>query len=81
MNLEWLEQAAQLTIVLGFCGAIFNHVALRPLNLSIQRLGEIIVELRNDLKNNDKRLTQLEVKVAKLEHLLSSSALRKEAST
>ena len=69
--MEWLEQAAQMTIILSFvggvCGAIFNFVVIRPLNTSINHLGEIVGELRNDLKYNSTRLNKLEGALERIE--------------
>lgn len=86
MNWTWLEQAAQLTIVLGFCGAAFNYVVIHPLNDSIRRLGDVIADLREDLKQNNERLNQLEGKVKELAYALQKAHdriddfLRQEAS-
>ena len=85
--MEWLEQAAQLTIVLGFCGAIFNYIVIRPLTTSIQRLGVVIAELRDDLKHNNERLNRLEGELNELKravqraHQRIDEFLRKEAIT
>lgn len=85
MNWTWLEQAAQLTIVLGFCGAVFNYVVIHPLNASLRNLGEVIADLRNDLKNSNERLHLLEGKVKELSYALQKAHdridefLRKEA--
>lgn len=69
--MEWLEQAAQMTIILSFvggvCGAIFNFIVIRPLNTSINHLGEIVSELRNDLKYNSTRLNKLEGALERIE--------------
>lgn len=64
--MEWLEQATQLCLVLGFCGGVFNYIVIKPLNASIQRLGDIIAELRDDLKHNNERINQLEGEVQSL---------------
>lgn len=64
--MEWLEQAAQLCLVLGFCGGVFNYIVIKPLNDSVQKLGDIIAELRDDLKHNKERINQLEGEVQSL---------------
>ena len=76
MDWTWLEQAAQLTIVLSFCGVLFNYVVIRPLNDSIRRLGDVIADLREDLKHNNERLNRLEGKFAKLEQALITAHKR-----
>lgn len=73
MDWTWLEQAAQLCLVLGFCGTVFNYIVIRPLNDSIRRLGDVIDELREDLKQNNERLNQLEGKVQELAYALQKA--------
>ena len=86
MDFSWLEQAAQLTIVLSFCGVLFNYVVIRPLNDSIRRLGDAIDNLREDWKRNNERLNRLEGTVAKIEqsvdiaHKRIDEILHREAS-
>lgn len=58
--MEWLEQAAQLCLVLGFCGGVFNYIVIRPLNDSIRVLSESVTQLHADLKYNNERLNHLE---------------------
>ena len=67
MNLTWLEQAAQLTIVLGFCGAVFNYVVIHPIKESINRVGVVLGDIRDHLRQDSERLTRLEGEVAKIE--------------
>lgn len=78
--MEWLEQAAQMTIILSFvggvCGAIFNFIVIRPLNTSINHLGEIVSELRNDLKYNSTRLNKLEGAVERIEQAVVTAHAR-----
>lgn len=78
--MEWLEQAAQLTIVLSFvggiCGAIFNYVVIRPLSTSINALGESVNELRVDLKSNNARLNNLEGAIERIEKAVVTAHAR-----
>ena len=78
--MEWLEQAAQLTIVLSFvggiCGAIFNYVVIRPLSTSINALGESVNELRADLKANNVRLNKLEGAIERIEKAVVTAHAR-----
>lgn len=72
----WLEQAAQLTIVLTFLGALFAFAVLRPLNESIKELRMAINGLRDDFKHNNERLNRLEGAVAKLEQAVVTAHAR-----
>ena len=78
--MEWLEQAAQLTIVLGFIGgilgAIFNYVVIKPLTSSITILSEAVTELRDNLKNNNERLNRLEGAVERIEKAVVTAHAR-----
>ena len=78
--MEWLEQAAQLTIVLGFIGGvlggIFNYVVIRPLTSSITILSEAVTELRDNLKNNNERLNRLEGSVERIEKAVVTAHAR-----
>ena len=76
MDIRWL---AELTIVLGFCGTVFNYIVIRPLNVSIQRLGDVIAELREDLKLNNERLNKLEAEVRVINHSLQNAHERIDA--
>ena len=74
--MEWLEQAAQLCLVLGFCGGVFNYIVIRPLNDSIKALGEIVNDLRSDLKYNNERLNQLEGAIDRIEKAVVTAHAR-----
>ena len=86
VELTWLEQAAQLCLVLGFCGTVFNYAVIRPLSISIQKLSDVVDDLREDWKRNSERLNRLEGTVAKIEqsvviaHKRIYEFLRQEAS-
>ena len=73
MDFSWLEQAAQLCLVLGFCGAVFNYIVIRPLNDSLRDLGEVIADLRADLKHNNERLNHLEGEVSEIKYALQKA--------
>lgn len=83
--MDWLEQAAQLTVVLGFCGMVFNYIVIRPLNESLRRLSTILADIRADLSKDKERINRLEGEVAKIEqavvtaHKRIDDFLRKEA--
>lgn len=78
--MEWLEQAAQLTIILSFvggiCGTIFHFVVIRPLSTSIKALGECVNELRTDLKVNNERLNKLEGAIERIEKAVVTAHAR-----
>lgn len=86
MEMNWLEQAAQLTVVLGFCGMVFNYIVIRPLNESLKRLSTILADIRSDLNKDRERLNHLEGAIAKIEqavvtaHKRIDNFLHKEAS-
>lgn len=85
MDMSWLGWMAQLTIVLGFCGAGFNYIVIRPLKESIQRLSTMIAEWRGESKANNERVNRIEGEVRELHHAVQKShdrideLLRKEA--
>ena len=73
MDWTWLEQAAQLCLVLGFCGTVFNYAVIRPLSNSIQKLSDVVDDLREDWKCNNERLNQLEGKVKEISYALQKA--------
>ncbi|MBR4384526.1 MAG: hypothetical protein IKP64_13335 [Selenomonadaceae bacterium] len=79
MNLNWLEQAAQLTIVLGFCGGVFSYLVIRPLNESIKRVEEVLAGIREDLKNDNTRINRLEGEVLEIKYGMQKAHDRLDA--
>ena len=73
-------------IVLGFCCTVFKHIVIRPLDDSIRRLGDVIDNLREDLKQNKEQLNRLRGEVDEIKYALQKAHdridefLRKEAS-
>lgn len=78
--MSWLEQAAQLTIILSFvggvCGTIFHFVVIRPLSTSIKTLGDCVNELRTDLKTSNERLNRLEGAMERVEKAVVTAHAR-----
>lgn len=74
--MEWLEQAAQLCLVLGFCGGVFNYIVIRPLNDSIRALADSVSDLRADIKNSNTRLNMLEGAVERIEKAVEMAHAR-----
>lgn len=74
--MEWLEQAAQLCLVLGFCGGVFNYIVIRPLNDSIRALADSVSDLRADIKSNNARLSMLEGAVERIEKAVEMAHAR-----
>ena len=64
--MSWLEQAAQLTIVLGFLGTVFTFAVVRPLQSSMEDLKTAITGLREDLNLYADRIHILELDVTEL---------------
>lgn len=74
--MEWLEQAAQLTIVLGFLGGVFSKFVISPLNETLKDLRIAIAKL-SDIQNlqND-RLNRLEAAVERVEKAVTKAHAR-----
>lgn len=65
--MEWLEQAAQLTIVLTFLGGLFSYFVMRPLNDTLKDLRVAIGKLSDIQHMQSDRLNRLEGAVDRLE--------------
>ena len=65
--MEWLEQAAQLTIVLTFLGGLFTYVVLRPLHETLKDLRVAIDKLSAVQSAQNERLNRLEGAVERIE--------------
>lgn len=65
--MAWLEQAAQLTIVLTFLGGLFAYVVLRPLNETLRELKDAINKLSGIQSTQNERLNRLEGAVERIE--------------
>ena len=78
--MEWLEQAAQLTVVLGFLGGLlgglFNYTIIRPLKVSLDNLRELIEEIRRDKKNLEERTHLLELAITEIKAQIKSNTHR-----
>ena len=71
--MEIMQYAASLSVVLGFIGAVFSYVVLRPLNVSISNLNEAVVKLREQVMTAEYRWHDLEVKVAEIDQRARSA--------
>ena len=67
--MEWLEQAAQFTVVVVALGGIFKYAVIRPLQNSINDLKDEISELRKDRE----RIHFVEVTLAELKQSVRSA--------
>lgn len=78
--MEWLEQAAQLTVVLGFLGGLlgglFNYTIIRPLKVSLDNLRDLIEELRRDKKTLEERTHLLELAITEIKAQIKSNTHR-----
>ena len=77
--MSWLEQAAQLTIVLGFLGTVFTFAVVRPLQNSMEDLKSAITGLREDLNLYADRIHILELDVTELKTHIKSFTRRIDA--
>ena len=77
--MSWLEQAAQLTIVLGFLGTVFTLAVMRPLQSSMEDLKTAITGLREDLNLYADRIHVLELEVTELKTHIKSFTRRIDA--
>ena len=74
--MEWLEQAAQLTIVLTFLGGLFAHFVMTPLNDTLKDLRIAIAKL-SDIQNlQNERLNRLEGAVERIERAVVTAHAR-----
>ena len=68
-----LETGEQLVVILGFFGAVFSFAILRPLNNSIVKLELMIDELREDIRRNEERRHEMEIKLAEIDQRARSA--------
>lgn len=65
--MEWLEQAAQLTVILTFLGGLFSYFVMKPLNDTLKDLRVAIGKLSDVQHLQSDRLNRLEGAVERLE--------------
>ncbi len=76
MEMETIHYAASLTVILGFIGAVFSYIVLRPLNNAIEDLNKAVGELHMELLTAEGRRHDLELKVAEVEQRAKSNTHR-----
>ena len=74
--MEWLEQAAQLTIVLTFLGGMFAHFVMKPLNDTLKDLRVAIAKLSDVQNMQNERLNRLEGAVERIEKAVVTAHAR-----
>lgn len=74
--MDWLEQGAQLTIILTFLGGLFSYFIIRPLNDTLKDLRVAIGKLSDIQHMQNERLNRLEGAVERVEHAVSSAHAR-----
>lgn len=74
--MDWLEQAAQLTIVLTFLGGMFAHFVMKPLNDTLKDLRVAIAKLSDVQHLQNERLNRLESTLERVEKSLASAHAR-----
>ena len=74
--MEWLEQAAQLTVVLTFLGGLFAHFVMKPLNDTLKDLRVAIAKLSDVQHLQNERLNRLESALERVESSIASAHAR-----
>lgn len=74
--MEWLEQAAQLTIVLTFLGGLFSYFVLHPLKNTLDELRIAIDKLGDSQKAQNERLNRLEGAIERVEKAVVTAHAR-----
>jgi predicted nucleic acid-binding Zn-ribbon protein len=64
---------AAWTIILGFMGAVFQYIVLRPLNHAIENLNGAVKELRNELQTAEERRHEMELKLVEVDQRARSA--------
>lgn len=65
--MDWLEQGAQLTIILTFLGGLFSYFIIRPLNETLKDLRVAIGKLSDIQHMQNERLNRLEGAIERVE--------------
>ena len=73
IKMEIFKDLAPATVVLTFFGAVFSYFILRPLYAAISELRLTIRELREEVRINEERRHQLEIKVAEVDQSAKSA--------
>ena len=74
--MEALEMSTQVSVILGFLGAIFSFAVLRPLNNAIVKLEAMFDEVRADLRRSEEMRHRLEIDLARVEQSTKSAHRR-----
>lgn len=74
--MDWLEQAAQLTIVLTFLGGLFSYFIIRPLNETLKDLRVAIGKLSDMQHMQNERLNRLEGAIERVEKAVVTAHAR-----
>ena len=70
--MENIHYAASLTVILGFIGAVFSYIVLKPLNNAIANLNNAVVELRREIMTAEARWHNLDLKIARIEQAVKA---------
>ena len=74
--MEILKEIAPYTGILIVIWYVFRYSILRPLNASIESLSEAIKELRKEIKDNEERRHEMEIKLTEIEARAKSAQHR-----
>ena len=73
MDVNWLEQAAQLCLVLTFLGGLFAFAVMRPLNETLKELRVAIDALRQVQNSQNDRLNKLEGELNEIKYAMQKA--------
>lgn len=73
MDVNWLEQAAQLCLILTFLGGLFAFAVMRPLNDTLKELRIAIDALRQVQNSQTDRLNKLEVELNEIKYAMQKA--------
>ena len=68
--------AGPMTALLTFLGAIFNFSVIRPLNHSILNLKDMIIDVRVELRESEKKRQQMAEDLARMNSSLEDAHRR-----
>jgi hypothetical protein len=75
-TVDIIKEIAPYTGVLIVIWYVFRYSILRPLNTSIELLSEAIKELRKEIKENEERRHDMEIKITEIDARAKSAQHR-----
>lgn len=74
--MDFWAVAGPMTALLTFLGAIFNFSVIRPLNRSILNLKDMIIDVRIELRESEKKRQQMAEDLARMESSIEDAHRR-----